>query len=234
MKRVALVTGANRGIGLECVRELAEKGYETILTARNEKKGKEVVAVLKKEKLPVHFFPLDVSDPAGIDALHAYILNTWGRLDVLINNAGVLPDSLSDEKNGPFFTEPEETYVAFSTNTVGPFFLCQKFVPLMLYQGYGRIVNVSSQWGQLASMTSQSPAYSLSKAALNAVTKIYADRTVGTKVLINSVCPGWVKTDMGGKNADLTPEESAEDIFFIASLNKETGLFWRDREIRNW
>jgi NAD(P)-dependent dehydrogenase (short-subunit alcohol dehydrogenase family) len=229
MKKLALVTGANRGIGFEISRQLAKKGIDVLLASRDPKKGEAAATKLAKEGLTVTAVTLDVSSEESITALAQSIADRYGRLDILINNAGILP-------RGGIPTPRDVLLYAFTTNTLGPYSLCEAFVPLMKKNGYGRIVNISSGMGQLSEMQSYHPAYRVSKTALNAVTRIFASETEGQGILVNSMCPGWVKTDMGGQGADRTPEEGADTAVWLATLpdNGPTGGFFRDREPIAW
>jgi NAD(P)-dependent dehydrogenase (short-subunit alcohol dehydrogenase family) len=226
-KRVALVTGANRGLGLETCRQLARQGYTVILGSRDEAKGRAAAAELARERLEVVPRALDVSSTESITALAHAIEREFGRLDVLVNNAGILP---KDEERIEVIRETMET------NVYGPYQLCQALVPLMRKGGYGRIVNVSSGMGQLSDMEGGWPAYRISKTALNAVTRIFAAETAGSGILVNSICPGWVKTDMGGADAERSIPEGADTIVWAATLpeNGPTGRFFRDREPIEW
>jgi NAD(P)-dependent dehydrogenase (short-subunit alcohol dehydrogenase family) len=232
-KRLILVTGGNRGLGLETCRELAKAGHEVILTSRDAKKGEEQVKALRAEGGTLHFLSLDIADSGSIQALVKQIQQKWGRLDVLINNAGILLDK--DAKKSPEAHRQllEET---LTTNVVGTYELCDRLAPLMKEKGYGRIVNVSSGLGQLSEPHSEYAAYSISKTALNAVTVVFANQYQGTNVLINSVCPGWVKTDMGGESAPRSLQEGVSGIIWAATLPDQgpTGKFFRDGKPINW
>ncbi|GAB1545405.1 SDR family oxidoreductase [Scytonema sp. NUACC21] len=233
--RVAVVTGANRGIGFETCRQLAKNKSQVVLTSRNEAKGKASVNQLLAEGLDVFYHQLDVTQPESIGQLTNFISKKFGRLDVLVNNAAVYldgsggGDSLLNAKVDTF----RET---METNFYGPLKVCQALVPLMKQQNYGRVVNVSSGAGQLSDMHSGYPAYRVSKTALNALTRILAYELKGINVLVNAVCPGWVKTDMGGSNAPRTPEQGADTIMWLATLPDEgpTGGFFRDRKPLDW
>ena len=238
-RKIALVTGANRGLGRETARQLARRGYEVIGTSRNEADGAKAAAELGAEGA-IRFHPLDVKDAASIRKLAGWVRETYGRLDVLVNNAGILPDS-GGGVGGHALTAMDAPLAilqaAMDTNVYGPFLLCQEFIPLMLKQGHGRIVNVSSGMGQLSEMEGRFPGYRISKTALNAVTKIFAAEIgKGKDVLINSACPGWVKTDMGGASAEKTPEQGADTLVWLATLPQggPTGGFFRDREAIAW
>ncbi|MBT3190773.1 MAG: SDR family oxidoreductase [Anaerolineae bacterium] len=227
MKKVVLVTGANRGIGLETAKQMKAKGYEVILTSRDAKKG-EVAA----RDLGVHFHPFDVLSEKSIAALKSYVETEFGRLDALINNAGILLD-----RNDHILDIPEEKLrKTLDTNTYAPLALTRAFLPMMLDQNYGRIVNVSSVLGQIISFNDYTPAYRLSKLALNGITLMLADAVKGKNILINSVHPGWVKTDMGGAEAPLGLEEGARGLVWAATLpdNGPQGGFFQDGKRMEW
>ena len=227
MKKVVLVTGANRGIGLETAKQMKAKGYEVILTSRDAKKG-EVAA----RDLGVHFHPFDVLSEKSIAALKSYVETEFGRLDALINNAGILLD-----RNDHILDIPEEKLrKTLDTNTYAPLALTRAFLPMMLDQNYGRIVNVSSVLGQIISFNDYTPAYRLSKLALNGITLMLADAVKGKNILINSIHPGWVKTDMGGAEAPLGLEEGARGLVWAATLpdNGPQGGFFQDGKRMEW
>ena len=221
----ALVTGANRGIGLEVCRQLAARGHRVLLAARDLSKAEAAARKINKAG-DVVAARLDVTDPASIRAL------AGERVDVLVNNAGILVN----EDTGVLDLTAEDLRATFETNVFGPIAVAQLFAPGMISRGYGRIVNVSSQAGQLASMGSYAPAYSMSKAALNAFTRQLAAATKGTGVLVNSACPGWVRTDMGGPGAPRSVEQGADTIVWLATLDAggPTGGFFSDRKAIAW
>jgi NAD(P)-dependent dehydrogenase (short-subunit alcohol dehydrogenase family) len=227
--RLALVTGAYRGLGFETCRQLAERGYTVILTARDHAQGARAAAALRDQGGDVHFQPLDVTDEASIDSLAAYVRDNFPRLDVLVNNAGIFPDPEPGSAAASVFeVELDSVRRGLETNTLGPLRLCQVLIPLM--QGHGRVVNVSSGMGQLAEMNGCCPGYRLSKTAINAVTRIFADELQQTGVKINSVCPGWVRTAMGGPEAPRPVAEGAAGIVWAATLPDDgpSGGFFRD------
>jgi len=230
-KRVAVVTGANRGIGFETCRQLAKKGIQVILTSRDRANGEAAVEKLQAEGLDVSYHPLDVTDSDSVQHLAEFIKSEFGQLDILVNNAGVLLDSSDSVLN----TKIDTSRKTIDTNLYGPLLLCQALIPLMKHN-YGRVVNVSSGAGQLSDMTSGYPSYRISKTALNALTRILSNELKGTNILVNSVCPGWVKTDMGGANASKTPEQGADTIVWLATLpdNGPTSGFFRDRQPIPW
>jgi NAD(P)-dependent dehydrogenase (short-subunit alcohol dehydrogenase family) len=234
-KPVALITGAYRGLGLETCRQLAQAGYRVVLTARKEKSGGEAAANLQAAGLAVEFHPLDVTSTDEVTRLAEFIERTYGRLDVLVNNAGIFPDLPPGESESSALQADPLTLVAgFEVNTLAPLRLCQAMIPLM--RGEGRIVNVSSGMGQLSEMNGCCPGYRVSKTALNALTRIFADELQGTGIKINSVCPGWVRTEMGGDAAPLSVEQGAEGIVWAATLPDDgpSGGFFRHGKAIDW
>jgi NAD(P)-dependent dehydrogenase (short-subunit alcohol dehydrogenase family) len=230
--RIALVTGANRGIGLEVVRQLAARGFTVILCSRDPRKGEEAASPLRQGGLKVAPVQLDVTDEQSIEAARRAVEEQFGRLDVLVNNAGALYDSWQRAEDASFNTVRE----AFETNTIGPWRVAQAFIPLLRESRHGRIVNVSSESGSLTVMGGGTPAYSVSKAALNALTRMLADELRASRVLVNSVCPGWVATEMGGPGAPRRVEEGAASVVWAATLSDDgpTGGFFRDGEPLAW
>jgi len=232
MERVSLVTGANRGIGLEVARQLAMRGFTSILGARDAQKGNKAATLLQQSGLEVIPVQLDVTNQKSIDAARRIVEERFGKLDVLVNNAAILYDSWQRAGNANLNTVIE----AFDTNTLGAWRMCQSFIPLLRKSGHPRIVNVSSESGSLAVMGGGTPAYSVSKAALNALTRMLADELRGSRILVNSVCPGWVATDMGGAGAPRTVEEGAASVVWAAMLPDDgpTGGFFRDGKRLPW
>jgi NAD(P)-dependent dehydrogenase (short-subunit alcohol dehydrogenase family) len=231
--RIALVTGGNRGIGLEICRQLAGKGLGVVLTARDTGKGKAAAKALQEEGLAVEFQRLDVTSCRSIRACVAAIAERRSRIDVLVNNAGVLLDS----RGSRFLDSKLDTYRdTLETNLFGPLQLAQSVVPLMKAIRYGRIVNLSSGLGQLHDMEAGTPAYRISKTALNALTRILAAEFRESNILVNSMCPGWVKTGMGGDHAPKTPAQAADTAVWLATLpdGGPTGGFYRDRKPIPW
>jgi NAD(P)-dependent dehydrogenase (short-subunit alcohol dehydrogenase family) len=227
-KRIAVVTGANRGIGLEICRQLAQAGMHVILTARDEAKGKAAA-----KKLGVESHPLDVDSDESVKAFARWIEDTHGRCDVLVNNAGVM----LDPRGSRVLDSKIETYRdTFETNLLGPLRMIQAIAPLMKKQGYGRIVNMSSGQGQLSEMGVGTPAYRVSKTALNALTRTTAADLHGTGILVNAMCPGWVRTDMGGPGAPRSVEQGADTAVWLATLPAKgpSGGYFRDRKQIPW
>ena len=188
---VALVSGGNRGIGLEICRQLADRGYTVILGSRDEEQGREAAEKLDGD---VHARQLDVTDQESVDRLAGSIEEEFGRLDVLVNNAGIS----NDDGQGGTEADLDRVREALEANLFGAWRLCEAAIPLMRRGGYGRIVNVSSGLGALEDMGGGQPGYRLSKAGLNVLTRILSSELRGAGILVNSVCPGWVQTDMGG------------------------------------
>jgi len=228
---VALVTGGNRGIGLEVCRQLAAKGLRVILTARDPAKAKAAAASLGGAGRVVAA-TLDVTDLPSARRLADDLAAQGVHVDVLVNNAAVLVA----ESAGAMETPIAEFRRTFDTNVFGAISVSQAFVPGMVSRKYGRVVNVSSLAGQLSSMGTYAPAYSMSKSALNAFTRQLAGATKGTGVLVNSACPGWVRTDMGGPGAPKSVEEGADTIVWLATLPAKgpTGGFFSDRTAIDW
>ena len=237
--RVAVVTGANRGIGFEICRQLAQEGITVILTARDEKKGLAACDQLQREELGVRFYPCDVTHASSIEHLADFLKKEFRRCDILINNAGIFPDTKDtggSQFPSVFHTHPDTINKAMVTNVYGPLLMIQTVVPLMKKNNYGRIVNVSSGMGQLSEMNGGYPGYRISKTSINALTRIVSDELQGTNILINSMCPGWVKTEMGGVNATREVEEGADTAFYLATLpdGGPTGKFFRDHKEIPW
>jgi NAD(P)-dependent dehydrogenase (short-subunit alcohol dehydrogenase family) len=233
-KSIAVVTGANRGIGLEVCRQLARRGdMNVVLTGRNERKGRAAVKKLAGERLEVEYFRVDVADAATAGALAGWLEGAHGRCDVLVNNAGVMLDPRGSRA---LDAKPEIFRDTFEINFLGPLRLTQALVPLMKRNGFGRIVNFASGLGQLTEMGAGTPAYRASKAALNALTRMLAAELEGSGILVNSMCPGWVRTGMGGRSAPRTVEQGADTAVWLATLPDDgpTGGFYRDRRPIAW
>ena len=240
IKRVALVTGANMGIGFEISRGIAFKDVTVVMGARDSQKGETACSQLQAEGLDVHYQLLDVAEGDSIKAAVDSISNHFSRLDVLVNNAGIMVDGDATALTIDARTVDQ----TLRTNFYGPLLLCQNCIPLMRKNGYGRIVNISSTLGSLTEMADpksgyagvQSPSYRLSKNALNSITALFANQVRGENILVNSACPGWVKTDMGGLQAPLTPEQGADTPIWLATLPDDgpTGGFFRERILIPW
>jgi NAD(P)-dependent dehydrogenase (short-subunit alcohol dehydrogenase family) len=225
---VAIVTGANRGIGLEVCRQLAAKSFTVLLGARDIEKGRAAAAKLSSEVVAVQ---LDVANPEHVSRAVSEIGKDYGRIDVLVNNAGIHYDDDETAITADWRVVRE----AFEVNLFGAWRMAQAVAPLMRTARRGRIVNVSSQAGSLTTMGGGTPAYSTSKAALNALTRVLAGDLAGTGVLVNAVCPGWVATDMGGSGGRPVAEGAA-GIVWAATLPDDgpTGGFFRDGKPLPW
>jgi NAD(P)-dependent dehydrogenase (short-subunit alcohol dehydrogenase family) len=229
--RTALVTGANRGIGREVCRQLAATGMRVVLTARDGAKAEAAAKALRGTG-DVTASVLDVADSRSIRTLAASLGSRGVHIDVLINNAAILVG----ESRGVLDVPIEELRATLETNVIGALEVSQAFIPGMVERRFGRVVNVSSEAGQLTSMGTYAPAYSLSKSALNALTRQLAAATRGQGVLVNSASPGWVRTDMGGPSAPRTVEQGADTIVWLATLPNSgpTGRFFSDRHPIEW
>jgi NAD(P)-dependent dehydrogenase (short-subunit alcohol dehydrogenase family) len=231
-QRIALVSGANRGIGLEIVRQLAAKNVTVVLTSRNPSAGEAAAQKLSANGLAVLAWQLDVTDPASVQRLADGMEAEFGRLDILVNNAGIY----LDQGQHGFDANLDVVRTMLETNLFGAWQLCKAFIPLMRRGGYGRIVNVSSGMGQLQDMEGGSPAYRVSKTSLNALTCILADELRDAGILVNAACPGWVRTEMGGREAPRSVEQGADTPVWLATLPDDgpTGGFFRDRQPIPW
>jgi len=239
-RRVALVTGANKGIGYEICRGIASRNVTVFMGARDIQRGETACSRLQAEGLPVQLILLDVADNGSIKKAVDKIAKSCGRLDILVNNAGIRLDEDVTALEVGHRTVRE----TMQTNFYGPLLLCQKCLPLMRINGYGRIVNISSTLGSLAEMADpdseysavQSPAYRFSKNALNGLTAMFASQVRGENILVNSACPGWVKTDLGGLRAPLSPKQGADTPIWLATLPDDgpCGGFFRERNRVPW
>jgi len=231
-QRIALVTGGNRGIGLEICRQLAKLGIRVLLGSRDSAKGTAAAGELSAAKLPVEARELDVADDQSIVDCMGWIRRDVGRLDILVNNAGIMV-----EEND---AEPEEELrivrETMQTNVYGPLLLSRLAIPIMKSRRYGRIVNLSSGMGSLTEMGPGYIAYRMSKAAINVVTRVLAAEVEGMGILVNSADPGWVKTDMGGRGASRTVYKGAETPVWLATVPEggPTGGVFRDRKAIPW
>jgi NAD(P)-dependent dehydrogenase (short-subunit alcohol dehydrogenase family) len=235
-QRIALVTGANKGIGFEVVRQLAREGFRVFLGARDEKAGEAAAQKLRAEgektgSGAITALKIDISKIDSIRSAAEEFSKSSDRLDALVNNAGIL---LEDDKD-ILATTPEIFETTLHTNTLGALLVSQAFVPFLKKSDAPRIVNVSSGGGQLTDgADGWAPTYCISKTALNGVTVQLAAAL--PKFAVNSVCPGWVRTDMGGSNATRSVAEGASGIVWLAAEapQDQTGKFWRDRKIISW
>lgn len=228
-KKIALVTGANKGIGFEVTRELGRMGFRVFLSARDEKAGR--AAVARIEEGEVSFLALDIADPTSIQRAAKEFSRQSERLDVLVNNAGIC----LEEDEAALTITPEIFAKTVRTNALGPWLVAQAFIPLLEKSDAPRIINVSSSGGQLdGGADGWAPGYCVSKTALNGVTAQLAAAL--PKFAVNSVCPGWVRTDMGGSGARLSIAEGASGIVWLAveAPQSLTGRFVKDRKVIPW
>jgi len=230
VKRVALVSGGNRGIGREVARQLAARDYAVVIGSRDLAKGEKVARELGEN---VTARQLDVTDEESIVHCVASIAEDPGRLDVLVNNAGVTGGRWS---TSALDVDLDEVRKTLETNLFGAWRLTEEVLPLMRKNRYGRIVNISSGMGQLSDMGGHSPAYRVSKTGLNVLTRMLTAELADENILVNSVCPGWVRTDMGTQAARRSVEEGADTPVWLATLPDDgpRGGFFRDREPIPW
>lgn len=227
MSSISLVTGANRGIGREICRQLAARGHTVLLTARNAQAAQDAARQLA-DAVPLQ---LDVTDPGSVAKAAATVQDRYGRLDVLVNNAAVTYDTWQRATTADLAVVRE----AAETNLYGPWLMAEKFLPLLTRSDHPRIVNVSSEAGSLTTMGGGTPAYAVSKAALNALTRMLAAELRTARILVNAVCPGWVATDMGGPGGRPVAEGAA-GVVWAATLpdSGPTGGFFRDGKPLPW
>jgi NAD(P)-dependent dehydrogenase (short-subunit alcohol dehydrogenase family) len=228
--RVALVTGANRGLGFEVARQLSERGMTVLLGARDFDKGLHAARKLAGAPGEVIAVQLDVTQQDQVDTLARWIDVTYGRLDVLVNNAGAYYDPGAK----PASTDIAPARDAMDTHLFGSWRLCSALLPLMRRHGYGRIVNVSSGCGATANDGASCPAYRVSKAALNTYTRALASELEGSGIQVNAVCPGWVATDMGGPGGRPVTTGAAGIVWAACLAEPLTGGFFRDGQRIAW
>jgi NAD(P)-dependent dehydrogenase (short-subunit alcohol dehydrogenase family) len=226
--RVAVVTGANRGLGRAIALGLARLGHQVRVAARDRSAAEQVADALRSEGLAASALVLDVTEDASVAAA----ASTIASADVLVNNAAILPDNGVSALDVPL----DIVRRTLEVNTTGAIALMQIAAPAMRARRYGRIVNVSSDWGSIALMASHQLAYRVSKAALNAATRVFADELRLDGVRVNAVHPGWVRTQMGGPDALLEPEVAADTVLWLATLPDDgpTSGFFRERAPHPW
>lgn len=229
MKRTVLVTGANRGIGLAIARQLAERGHIILLGSRELKAGEDAARSLQRPGPDIEPVHIDLTDPATVDAALNNVMKSGRHVDVLVNNAGVLHEK-------PILELTEKEIADFiAVHITGPLRLIRAIAPGMVERKYGRIVNLSSGWGSFAEGMGGPGLYGVTKAALNALT-IRLSKELPSAIKVNAMCPGWVRTRMGGQGATKSPDEGADTAVWLATLpdSGPTGGFFRDRKPIEW
>jgi NAD(P)-dependent dehydrogenase (short-subunit alcohol dehydrogenase family) len=227
-KKIAVVTGANRGMGKAVSEKLHHEGFHVIMVGRDED-ALNKVSIQNRES-----FVADLTNESDIQKLITFVTEKYGVLDVLINNAGIFIDESNEMTDLKF--KDEVMLKTMEVNTFAPYRLMKGFLPLMEKNGYGRVVNVSSGLGSFDGAAAYCLSYSVSKNALNMLTKLFASQVDGTNVKVNAICPGWVKTDMGGSSAPRTIEEGISGMVWAATLSADgpNGGFFRDGKAIDW
>lgn len=230
--QTVLITGANRGIGLQTARELAARGFHVFLGVRDKSAAGNVLDAINAKGPTPEFVTIDVSDSASIMQAAEELGQRIEHLDVLVNNAGIYPD----KEHTILDISRAQLVQTFNTNTFGPISVVQAMLSLLRKSAAARVINVSSGYGQLGGLSADVPSYCLSKLAINGVTLMLAEKLRGDCIAVNSVCPGWVQTDMGGSNATRSVEEGASGIVWLAAdaPHDLTGKFFRDGEEIEW
>ncbi|MHA1990337.1 MAG: SDR family oxidoreductase [Candidatus Hodarchaeales archaeon] len=230
-KKIAVVTGANKGIGFECCKQLAENGIKVILTARDVDKGEKSAYNLQSQGYDILFHQLEVTNEKSVQELFSFIKKEFNILDILINNAGVYIDR-GNSLSAPLSVIKK----TIDVNLIGPWLVTKTLVPLLKMSKSGRIINISSEAGQLSNLTDHTPTYNISKLALNGLTQIFAFDLRNTNIQVNVMCPGWVATDMGTAVAPRTVEEGVDTIIWLATTesSNHSGKFFKDRKEIEW
>ncbi len=243
MKTIALITGSNKGMGFEAAHQLAKQDIHVLIGARNAEKGQAAVKSLSDEGLSAEFLLLDMTDEESVKNAAQAVAKQHGKLDILINNAGINPEYARE-----IFTFEELPLdlmkQIYQTNVFGAFLAIREFLPLLRKSTAGRIVNVSSSVGSLTDQSNpESPyygintvAYNTSKTALNALTVQLAKQLSDTTIKVNSICPGWVKTDLGSEAAPRTVNEGVRIIVQLATLGEDgaSGGFFNEDGVIPW
>jgi len=230
-QKVALVTGGNRGIGLGIVEGLLRQGFQVILGSRSLDSGRLAVDFLEDLSEKVDLMQLDVTDLSNIQKAAKYVRKNYKCLDVLVNNAGIVGKNQKSMKEGDI----DEVEMVMNTNYYGPMRMNKTFLPLLQKSEEGKIINISSGMGAFGDLIGEYAAYRLSKAGLNAQTVLLSNDLVESKIKVFAVCPGWVRTEMGGAEANRSIEEGADTAVWLSSSSEaETGKFYRDRNIVPW
>jgi NAD(P)-dependent dehydrogenase (short-subunit alcohol dehydrogenase family) len=230
--KTVLITGANRGIGFETAKQLASKGFHVVIGARDVTRAQLAVEAIRKDAGEASCLEFDTANSASIQAAAVVFSHRGCPLEVLINNAGIYPDS-----GLTILTIPREQLAAtFQTNTFGPVIVTQAFLPYLRKAQAARVINVSSGYGQLDGLSANVPSYCLSKLTLNGVTIMLAEALKSEGIAVNSMCPGWVRTEMGGANAPRSVQEGADTAVWLATEapREFTGKFFRDRQEIPW
>ena len=229
--KTALITGANKGIGFEIARQLGQKGFFVILTSRSEGKGQVALDQLEQEGIKGQFVQMDVLDFESIRKAYLTVKETFGQLDVLVNNAGILIDRGIDILK----VEPAIAETTLYTNVLGPLWVTQRFATIL--SAGSRVIMVSSDMGAMSNLSGEgAPIYSVSKTALNAITRQLNIPLQRKGMAINCISPGWVRTDMGSEKAPRSVEKGAETVVWLATESpiELTGQFLRDKEVIDW
>jgi NAD(P)-dependent dehydrogenase (short-subunit alcohol dehydrogenase family) len=231
-QRIVLITGGNRGIGFETAKQLAGRGFHVVIAARNEASGLKAAKAIQTTQGKLTSLSLDVSHSESIHAAAKNFAATADHLDVLINNAGIYPDEGLTILN----VSRDRMVQTFQTNTFGALEVTQAFLPYLRKSSAPRVINVSSGYGQLDGLSADVPSYCLSKLAINGLTIMLAEALQGDGIAVNSMCPGWVRTDMGGANATRSVEEGADTAVWLAAeaSHELSGKFFRDRKEIPW
>ncbi|MBS0250066.1 MAG: SDR family NAD(P)-dependent oxidoreductase [Proteobacteria bacterium] len=236
--KLALVTGANRGIGFAIATELAARGMRVLAGVRSSEKAEKATEAFRKEGVAVTPVVLDVADARGIPETLGAIARDHGPIDILVNNAAILIDGPGGFAARLLDMTDDVFQRTWETNVLGPSATIRALVPGMIARGFGRVVNMSSRAGQLTGMGAGFPAYRVSKAALNALTRIAAAEAAasGADVKINACSPGWVRTDMGGAEAPRSPAKGAETAIWLATVASDgpNGGFFEDKKAIAW
>ncbi len=229
--KIALVTGGNRGIGLGIVEGLLRDGFQVIMGSRSLEFGRLAISYLEDLAEHVDLMQLDVTDPVNVRKATKYITKNYDHIDVLVNNAGIIGNDKDKIKGGKI----KEVQIIMNTNFYGPMRMIASLMPLMEKSKNARIINVSSRMGSLDNLFADHGAYRMSKAALNAQTILLSNELKESKIKVFAMCPGWVRTDMGGPDAHRSVEEGADTAIFLATDNTaESGKFYMDREVIPW
>jgi NAD(P)-dependent dehydrogenase (short-subunit alcohol dehydrogenase family) len=229
---VALITGANKGIGFEVTRQLAGRGWRVVIGARNARAGQEAAASISNDKGSAAFLEIDVANSQSIARAAAEFGKQFDHLDVLINNAGIYPD----QGLSILTISRRQLTDTFQTNTFGPIEVTQAFLPYLRKAKAARVINMSTGYGQIEGLSATVPSYCLSKLALNGATIMLNEALKGDGIAVNTMSPGWVRTDMGGANAPRSVEEGADTAVWLAAeaSQKLTGKFFQDRKEIPW